>query len=153
VAYYKKVLQPGESVKFVGRLHWIIYRAAAVLLLMAVLTPYVFAYLPADEAALQPLLVVVLGLLASLSFLRSWFVRTTTEIVVTDKRIIHKVGWIARRTQEMNISKVETVDVDQGVAGRVLGFGTVLIRGVGGSWEPLAYIASPLQLRSAIMVG
>jgi uncharacterized membrane protein YdbT with pleckstrin-like domain len=92
-------------------------------------------------------------LLTIISFARCWFVRVTTEIVVTDKRIIHKVGWIARRTEEMNITKVETVDVDQGVVGRILGFGTVLIRGIGGSWEPLRRLASPLELRNAIIVG
>lgn len=92
-------------------------------------------------------------MLTIISFARCWFVRVTTEIVVTDKRIIHKVGWIARRTEEMNITKVETVDVDQGVVGRILGFGTVLIRGIGGSWEPLRRLASPLELRNAIIVG
>ncbi|HEY4043133.1 MAG TPA: PH domain-containing protein, partial [Rhodopila sp.] len=54
------------------------------------------------------------------SFLRSWFRRFTTEIVVTDRRIIYKMGWIARRTREMNITKVETVDVRQSVIGRGL---------------------------------
>jgi uncharacterized membrane protein YdbT with pleckstrin-like domain len=91
--------------------------------------------------------------LALLSCLRSWFVRVTTEIVVTDKRVIHKVGWIARHTEEINVSKVETVDVTQGVLERVLGSGTVLIRGIGGSWEPLRRVASPLRLRNAIIVG
>ena len=77
----------------------------------------------------------------------------TTEIVVTDKRIIHKIGWIARHTEEMNITKVETVDVNQGIAGRIFGFGAVLIKGIGGSWEPLRHIALPLELRNAIIVG
>ena len=93
------------------------------------------------------------ALLSFLSFLSSWFERATTEIVVTDKRIIHKRGWIARRTEEMNITKVETVDVAQNVAGRMLNYGTVLIRGTGGSWEPLRRVAAPLTLRNAIIVG
>lgn len=88
-----------------------------------------------------------------LFFVKAWFRRVTTEIVVTDKRIIYKRGWIARRTVEMNITKVETVDVRQSVMGRLLGFGTVLIRGTGSSWEPLTWVASPLTLRNAIVVG
>jgi uncharacterized membrane protein YdbT with pleckstrin-like domain len=80
-------------------------------------------------------------------------VRTTTEIVVTDKRIIHKVGLIARQTEEMNISKIETVEVEQGIFGRIFDYGTVLIIGVGASWEPLKFVASPLELRNAIIVG
>jgi len=95
----------------------------------------------------------ILAILAILFFLGSWFVRVSTEIVVTDKRIIHKVGWIARRTEEINITKVETVDVAQGIVGRIFDFGTVLIKGIGGSWEPLRRVASPLQLRNAIVVG
>jgi uncharacterized membrane protein YdbT with pleckstrin-like domain len=92
-------------------------------------------------------------LLAVVSFVRSWFVRVNTEIVVTDKRIIHKVGWIARRTEEINITKVETVDVRQGIAGRIFDYGTVGIIGIGASWEPLRRVASPLELRNAIIVG
>jgi uncharacterized membrane protein YdbT with pleckstrin-like domain len=95
----------------------------------------------------------ILLVLALLSFLRAWFIRVTTEIVVTDKRIIHKIGFIARRTEEINITKVETVDVTQDITGRIFGFGTVLIRGIGGSWEPLRRVSSPLQLRNAIIVG
>jgi uncharacterized membrane protein YdbT with pleckstrin-like domain len=153
VSYYKKVLQPGETVRFIGKLHWMIYRHAIVLAILALLVPVALSFAPPINDGIEPLAVFVLLVLAVLSFLGTWFVRTTTEIVVTDRRIIHKVGWIGRRTQEMNISKVETVDVNQGIAGRVFGFGAVLIRGIGGSWEPLTHIASPLQLRGAIMVG
>src|SRR5208337_2390526 len=95
-------------------------------------------------------ILIVLGVM---SFVRSWLMRVTTEIVVTDRRIIHKVRWLARRTEEMNMGKVETVDVSQSVIGRILGYGKVLIRGTGGSWEPLMFVASPLELRNAILVG
>jgi hypothetical protein len=73
--------------------------------------------------------------------------------VVTDKRIIHKDGFIARHTQEMNISKVETVDVVQPFWGRILGYGMVRAVGTGASLETLPYVASPLQLRSSIIAG
>jgi len=67
--------------------------------------------------------------------------------------VIHKRGLVSRHTEEMNISKVETVDVDQGVGGRIFGYGTLIIRGTGGGWEPLRRISSPLAVRNAIMVG
>jgi uncharacterized membrane protein YdbT with pleckstrin-like domain len=160
VAYYKKVLQPDETVKFVGHLHWMVYRHAIILLILTAVVPIGLTYVPnLQPEARQPaalvlgVLAVLFAILALLSFLRVWFVTASTEIVVTDRRILHKVGWISRRTQEINVSKVETVDVDQGISGRIFGFGSVLIHGVGGSWEPLRFIASPLQLRSAIMVG
>ncbi len=153
MAYYKKVLQPDETVKFVGGLHWIIYRHA---ILFAVLSACVCVLYLSQPDGQRPFLLLVLAIflgLTILSFLRRWVHRLGTEIVVTDRRIIHKTGWISRRTEEMNISKVETVDVNQGIAGRIFGYGDVSIIGTGASWEPLRYVASPLQLRNAIMVG
>jgi len=150
MAYYKKVLQPDETVKYVGKLHWVVYRHAIVLAILAAVPAIVTSGQPQQ---LGSILMTVLLVLAAVSFFSSWFIRVTTEIVVTNMRIIHKVGWISRRTQEMNITKVETVDVNQGVMGRMLGFGEVLIKGIGGSWEPLRWIASPLNLRNAVMVG
>jgi uncharacterized membrane protein YdbT with pleckstrin-like domain len=153
MAYYKMVLQPDENVKYVGKLHWMIHRHAIVLAALAVISAVIYSSLSRATAPIA--LVAIAAFVASsvISYVRTWFTKVTTEIVVTDKRVIHKVGWIARHTEEMNISKVETVDVDQGIGGRILGFGTVLIRGIGGSWEPLRWLSSPLELRNAIIVG
>ncbi len=153
MAYYKKVLQPDETVKFIGHLHWLIYRRAIFLLILAVAVSIGLSFVPNLDPKVPQIAALALGALALLFFLGTWFVTASTEIVVTDRRVLHKVGWISRHTQEINVSKVETVDVDQGIAGRIFGYGSVLIHGVGGSWEPLRYIASPLQLRSAVMVG
>jgi uncharacterized membrane protein YdbT with pleckstrin-like domain len=153
MSYYAKVLQADEQVRYLGKLHWTIYRNSIVL---GILTVIVGIYALSLEQDHRPIVLVGAGILALLtivSFLGRWFVRVTTEIVVTDKRVIHKTGWIARRTEEINISKVETVDVTQGVLDRIVDSGTVLIRGIGGSWEPLRRVASPLQLRNAIIVG
>src|SRR5579862_9479268 len=130
MSYYRKVLQADETVKFVGRLHWMIYRNAILAGILAAIAA-VAALTQQDDTRM--LILVVAGLFAIaaiVSFLGAWFVRATTEIVVTDKRIIHKVGWIARRTEEINITKVETVDVTQGFSDRIFDSGTVLIRGI-----------------------
>jgi membrane protein YdbS with pleckstrin-like domain len=153
MAYYTKVLQPDEQVKYVGKLHWTIYRNAIALGVLTIIVAFLSLSLPDNQRWIVLAGAGILAVLAIVSFLGAWFVRTSTEIVVTDKRIIHKVGWIARRTEEINITKVETVDVAQGVMGRIFDFGTVLIKGIGGSWEPLRRVASPLQLRNAIIVG
>jgi membrane protein YdbS with pleckstrin-like domain len=151
MAYYQKVLQPDENVKYVGGLHWMVYgNAIALSVIVDVVSSFLIDLV--DSKRQLPILLFLL-LLSVLPFIPPWFRRATTEIVVTDKRIIHKIGWIARRTEEMNMTKVETVDVRQGVVGRMLGFGTVLIIGIGSSWEPLAFVKSPLELRNAIMVG
>jgi membrane protein YdbS with pleckstrin-like domain len=153
MAYYTKVLQPNENVRYVGRLHWMIYRDAILFGVLAVASLIVYFRLSTDQGLIALIVAALFLLLAVVSFVRSWFVRVNTEIVVTDKRIIHKVGWIARRTEEINITKVETVDVRQGIAGRIFDYGTVGIIGIGASWEPLRRVASPLELRNAIIVG
>ncbi|MGH7043843.1 MAG: PH domain-containing protein [Acetobacteraceae bacterium] len=153
MAYYTKVLQPGENVRYVGGLHWIIYKHSIVFGVLTVIALVIYLDQSAGQWPIALLAAIIFLLLGIISFVRSWFVHVTTEIVVTDKRVIYKVGWIARRTEEMSVTKVETVDVNQGIAGRILGFGTILIRGTGGSWEPLRHVAAPLALRNAVIVG
>ena len=87
---------------------------------------------------------VVVGIMA-------WFKQWTTEIVVTNHRVIYKKGFIRRHTAEMNMDKVESVTVDQTIMGRVLDYGAVDIRGTGEGFEHLHGIGSPLVLRNAIL--
>ena len=72
---------------------------------------------------------------------------------MTNRRVIHKRGFIRRRTIEMSRSQVESVDVDQSVLGRVMNFGDVVVRGTGTTPEPFRFIADPLRFRSAITAG
>ena len=153
MSYYRKVLQPGETVRYVGKLHWTIYRNAILFGILTICVALLYLFVPENQRPFILIGMAILALLTVTTFLGSWFVQVTTEIVVTDKRVIHKIGWIARHTEEINITKVETVDVSQGITGQIFGFGTVLIRGIGGSWEPLYKVSSPLALRNAIVVG
>jgi uncharacterized membrane protein YdbT with pleckstrin-like domain len=153
MAYYTKVLQSDETVRYAGKLHWIIYKSAIILAALTCGLALAASTQSMGGAFMVMIVVFLLLALSAYLFFVSWFRRVTTEIIVTDKRIIHKTGWIARRTEEINISKVETVDVRQGIGGRILGYGTVIIKGVGGGWEPLHLIATPLELRNAILVG
>ena len=75
----------------------------------------------------------------------------TTEMVITDKRVILKTGFVSRKTFEINLSKVETVIVDQSVFDRLFGSGSIKVVGTGGSSEPFKYIDKPLEFRRAIM--
>ena len=148
MSYVAKVLQPDEHVMHVGRLHWIMYLPAILVLCVAV------AVLAIPTAQDNRIVIYVisgcLALIAALSAFRAWFRQFTTEIAVTDRRIIYKTGFISRRTAEMNMHRVETVAVEQGIFGRMLGYGTVHIRGTGAGIENLRMIANPLALRSAI---
>ncbi len=153
MAYYTKVLQSDETVKYLGGLHWIIYGYAILFGLCAVAAAVWFFGATDQQQPIAEGIVAIAALLAVIFFIRSWFRRLGTEIVVTDKRVILKRGFIARHTEEMNVTKVETVDVEQTISGRIFGYGTVLIRGVGSSLEPLRVVSSPLALRNSIMVG
>jgi uncharacterized membrane protein YdbT with pleckstrin-like domain len=154
MAYYTQVVQPGEVVRAVGRLHWLIY-GRAIGLLIVTIALLAWAGAVNDVARQHAVLVAAAcaAVLTLLVFLVEWLRRRSTEIVVTDRRVIYKRGLIGRHTVEMNISKVETVDVQQGIGGRILDYGTVLIRGTGESLEPLRHIATPLAIRNAITVG
>lgn len=75
--------------------------------------------------------------------------RALSEFVITNRRIIIKTGFISRSTFEMNLSKIESVNVDQSVAGRILQYGSITIIGTGGTKETFHDIASPLTFRKA----
>jgi uncharacterized membrane protein YdbT with pleckstrin-like domain len=155
VAYYQKVLRPEEKVIFHTTIHWIVYWPAVVFLILAVAAWALSVHFNLTGRAAQACTVaaLILALLALVAFLRAFLRRLGTEIVVTDNRVIYKRGLISRHTLEMNASKIETVDVEQSFWGRIFGYGAVVIRGTGGTFEPLVGVASPLQLRNAIMVG
>lgn len=72
---------------------------------------------------------------------------TTSEYAITNKRVIIKIGLFSRKTLEMNLQKIESVNVLQGVLGRMLGYGTIVIVGTGGTREPFSYIKNPLKFR------
>ena len=151
MSYVARVLQPGETVVYTTRLHWLIYLRAIVLLIVAVIVLLAASFATNEYArmALQ-IAAAMLALLALGSGGRAFLRRTTTELAITDHRVIYKTGLVARHTLEMNRSKVESVDVDQTMLGRVFGYGTVTLRGTGGSLEPIAAIADPLAFRSHI---
>ncbi len=73
--------------------------------------------------------------------------RAFSEFAITNRRVIIKVGFISRKTLEMNLSKIESVNVDQGIWGRMLGYGTITIIGTGGTKETFGNISGPLEFR------
>jgi uncharacterized membrane protein YdbT with pleckstrin-like domain len=91
-------------------------------------------------------LVVGLGIL-----IWAWIRVRSTEIAITNKRIIAKFGFITRHTVEINLDKVESLRVEQGVMGRVLNYGTIFISGAGTAVAPIPDIADPLVFRRKFM--
>ncbi len=80
-------------------------------------------------------------------FIYPWVKLKTNEFVITNKRIVIKRGLISRNTFEMNLNKVETVNVDQSIWGRLFGFGSITIIGTGGTREVFSSIRKPLEFR------
>ncbi len=150
MGYVSRVLQPGEAVIHEARLHNVIFLPAISLLVVAIAVLIASLDTQGELRLALEGLAALLGLLAVLSWARTAIRRATTEFAVTDRRIIYKVGLFARHTLEMNRGKVESVDVDQSILGRLCGFGTVIVRGTGGSLEPILYISDPLAFRSHI---
>ena len=75
----------------------------------------------------------------------------TTELAITTKRVIVKFGFIRRRTVEININKVESIQVDQEILGRMFDFGTLVIAGAGDPQAPIAGISAPMEFRRAFI--
>jgi len=76
--------------------------------------------------------------------------RNATEMAVTNKRVIAKRGLVDRRTIEILLSRIESVAVEEPAFGRLLGYGTVIVRGTGGTPEMFEKIYRPLELREQV---
>ena len=151
--YIDEILQPGEKVLYSTNAHWIFYLPAivawAVALVLLILSATVAVAIP--PAVLVAWAGAAIAALVAVYFtVRGWFHRLTTETDVTDRRVVHKTGFIKRRTFEIALDKIESVDVEQTILGRIFNYGDVTIMGVGEGRQTISTIASPLAFRSAI---
>jgi uncharacterized membrane protein YdbT with pleckstrin-like domain len=150
MSYVQRVLQPGEAVVHQARLHPLIFLPAALWLVIALALLVASGQFAGDIGFAFEAAAALFAVVAFASWARAAIRRVTTELAVTDRRVIYKSGLFARHTLEMNRSKVESVDVDQSILGRIFGFGTIIVRGTGGSLEPIRMISDPLTFRSHI---
>jgi uncharacterized membrane protein YdbT with pleckstrin-like domain len=150
--YIDEILQPGEKVLYSTNAHWIFY-LPAILGWIGALALLVLSRTTEIEGLILLCLSAsaVVALAALYWTIRGWFHRLTTETDITDRRVVHKTGFINRHTFEISLDKIASVDVDQSIPGRLLNYGSVTIVGVGeGSTKTIDTIASPLAFRSAI---
>jgi uncharacterized membrane protein YdbT with pleckstrin-like domain len=149
--YIDDILQPGEKVLYSTNAHWIFYwPAIAAWIVAAVLLVLSRAAVTEGVVLLCLSASAVVALAALYWSATAWFHRWTTETDVTNMRVVHKAGFIKRRTFEMSLDKVESVDVNQSILGRILNYGDVTVQGVGEGQETIATIASPLAFRNFI---
>lgn len=159
MSYVEKHLIPGESVQYETKLHWVVMLGHAVigilLALLAIAIPILWASLgtkkkgpsvPGAVYVIALLCLVVGGALFFAGILK----RKATEMAVTSKRVIVKTGIAERRTVEILLSRIESVAVDEPALGRLLGYGTVIVRGTGGTPETFEKIYHPLEFREQV---
>src|SRR5712671_1158044 len=149
--YIDDILQPGEKVLYSTNAHWIFYLPAIAAWLLALIL-LILSRSAITESVILLCLSASAGVAITALYWRAkaWFHLWTTETDVTNLRVVHKTGFIKRRTFEMSLDKVESVDVNQSILGRVLNYGDVTVRGVGEGQETIKTIASPLDFRNHI---
>jgi uncharacterized membrane protein YdbT with pleckstrin-like domain len=94
-----------------------------------------------------------LGIIGLVLMLPPWIKSSSSEFAITNKRVLIKVGLIRRHSLELLLQKVEGIGVDQGFLGRVLGYGTITVSGVGGTKEAFRMISNPLEFRRQVQAS
>ena len=142
MGYIDRNLLRNEDIAFRGHLSRVIFLSPSLLLLLGL------AVLALDgDVATIGIILLVAGLVG---FLGAFVRYETSEFAVTNKRVIMKVGLIRRTSVEIVLNKIESIKVEQGIAGRVFNYGSIAIVGTGGTHDPFQRIAAPLQFRRAV---
>ncbi len=157
MSYIQKTLIAGETVLYRAHLHWVVLLWHALIGMILVVVGVALltgAFAAAKSDHTSPLFGAMGGgflIVAGAAALTSGILRrNATEIAVTNKRVLIKTGFFARTTIEIFLSKIESVVVDESFLGKTLGFGTVTVRGTGGTPERFDRIASPLEFRRQV---
>ena len=143
MSYIENNLLTGENVLYRARLHWIVFIWPIIWFVLALV-----CFRRGGEAAVA---VGVLFVVVSIARAISSFIGfSTSEFAVTNQRVIAKVGFIRRNSIEIFLGKIEAIEVNQDILGRILGYGSITVSGTGGTRDPFYNIADPLELRRKI---
>ncbi len=137
MSYIEENLLPGEKLLHKALIHWIIYVPGIVFVLLG----FVF-YVATRNVVAGVVILVGLGVLA-----KCHINRMNTEFAVTNKRIMAKIGWLARAGMDISHSKIESIIMDQTAWGRIFNYGTLTIHGTGSGIEAIGNIEDPLAFR------
>jgi hypothetical protein len=158
VSYVQSNLIQGESIIYETRLHWIVMLWHIVLGCLflaipgAVLVTYALgnANIELKDAHIMEGGGGVLIACGLITILVGLVRRNATEMAVTNRRLVIKTGLAGRKTIEMLLNKVESIEVRETTLGRTLGYGTIVVVGTGGTLEPFQKVAHPLEFRSRV---
>jgi uncharacterized membrane protein YdbT with pleckstrin-like domain len=145
MSYIDRHLLEGERIVFRTRLHWLQF-TGPVLFAVLVLGPAAWLLARTSSSALAAVPVAV-----ALAVLAAAYVRQqSSDFAVTNKRVMMKVGVLRTRSIELLLGKIEAIAVDQSLAGRLFGYGDIVVTGSGGTREPFTGIRAPLEFRRAV---
>jgi hypothetical protein len=158
MSYVESHLVAGETVIYQTRLHWIVMLGHIILGCFLLGLPgafllYYAASQPGIEAGnLHLIQAVGVALLIGgiVAIVMGMVRRNATEMAVTNRRVVIKTGIVGRTTIEMLLNKVESIEVGETAFGRMLGYGTIVVIGTGGTPEPFHQVAHPLEFRSQV---
>ena len=157
MSYIDKTLVPGEKVVYTTRLHWIvmlghIFGAVVLWVLGGYVLYYALAHtqMEANSRRIAEYGGAALLVVGIIVFLAGSIRRNATEMAVTTRRVVVKTGLASRRTIEMLLNKVETIEVSEPGMGRLLGYGSITMIGTGGTSEGFHKIAHPLEFRNEV---
>jgi uncharacterized membrane protein YdbT with pleckstrin-like domain len=139
LGYVESNLLPDEQIVYKATLHWKIF-----------VLPLVITSIGIGLLVIQPIVAAGVFLLGLVLLIRAFIEYKSSEFAVTTKRVIIKVGFLRRRTLELLLRQVEAISVEQGVLGRIFGYGSLTLTGTGGVKEVFHYISSPLEFRRRI---
>tara|TARA_B100001964_G_C13806077_1_gene410923 strand:+ start:66 stop:470 length:405 start_codon:yes stop_codon:yes gene_type:complete len=128
MGYIESTISGDEKVEYKFSYHWIKWVIPVILFISG----FMLFFIPS-----------ILGLYLILKII-------FTEQGVTTKKGLKKVGIISRNTEELLLSKVETVEIKQGVLGRILGYGDVPLTGTGSSSLVFNTISNPMNVKKNI---
>ena len=140
MTYVESNLMPGEQIVAIAKVHWWVYAPGVFLLLIGLAL--------VNQTGGFGWFLIMSALFLSI---RAWLLSYTTELAITNKRVIAKFGFISRSTIELLHAKVEGFHVEQSIMGRTLNFGTVVVNGTGASKTPIPRIAAPLEFRKSAL--
>lgn len=157
MSYVKKHLMEGETIVYATGLHWVVLIQAMFLTFIfgasGVTLLVLYTRNQGEASGTSTAMMaggVALLVIAGICLLSGIVKRKATEMVVTDKRVVLKVGFVTRDTFELLLQKVESIGVKETVMGRMLGYGTVVVDGTGGSSEPFDRVAHPIEFRKQV---
>ncbi|MHB8500087.1 MAG: PH domain-containing protein [Candidatus Acidiferrales bacterium] len=157
MSYIEKHLIPGETLQYQTKLHWIVmlgHVGLTAFFVLAGLALLVFSWNTRHSGESHSNILIWLALaaffVAAILLGVGLIKRSATVMALTNKRVIVKTGLASRRTLELLLSRIESVVVEEPAMGRVLGYGTVIIRGTGGTPETFDKIAHPLEFRAQV---